>query len=198
MRIHKNKIESHFKTPFIEVVTTPYTDTLNKERRWDWVRRIGNQEVVIIAATFGDTLVITKEYRVPIEGYEYGLPAGLIDKGETPEIAARRELKEETGLDIDKIHHISPLLYSSPGITNEAAYMVLCTAKGQISQDLTEASEDITTFLISGHELLEMFLDKDRMWGAKGYMLMQRFALFGCLVPHELEKNDKIFNGLKN
>lgn len=197
MRIYKDNIKIHFTTPFIEVVTTPYTDTKGKNRRWDWIRRIGNQEVVIIAATFGDTLVITKEYRVPIEGYEYGLPAGLIDKGETPEIAARRELKEETGLDIEKIDHISPLLYSSPGITNEAAYMVLCTAKGQISQGLNEASEDITTFLVSGHELLEMFLDKERMWGAKGYMLMQRFAMFGCLVPYEIGKNDNLFNDLK-
>lgn len=174
-----------FKTPFIQGVTSHYTDTRGNKKDWDWVRRVGDQKAVVIAAIYEDKMVITKEYRVPIKDYEWGLPAGLIDKGESVEEAACRELKEETGLDLFKINSVSPPLYSSPGITNESAYVVICTAKGTVSQDLTEDSEDITTFLVSRKELKERFQDKSKKWGAKGFMLMQRFAEFGCLMLSE-------------
>lgn len=187
MQVHKEKATITYSTQYIQEITTPYTDNKNEEKEWNWVRRIDDQKAVVIAAIYKEKMVITKEYRIPIDGYEYGLPAGLIDKGESIETAARREFKEETGLDIEIIHDISPVLYSSPGLTNESAYMVICTAKGTISQDFIEASEDITAFLVSREELNKMFIDKNKKWGAKGFMLMQRFAWFGCLVSQKLQ-----------
>src|ERR1700722_5209809 len=37
-------------------------------------------------------LVLVKEYRVPIGGYVYGFPAGLLEAGESVEESARREI----------------------------------------------------------------------------------------------------------
>ena len=48
-------------------------------------------------------MVIIREYRVPLDGYEYGFPAGLVDNGESLEQAARRELMEETGLRVGEL-----------------------------------------------------------------------------------------------
>ena len=57
--------------------------------------------VVIVATDENDErILINKEYRMSVGDYVYNFPAGLIDAGETPEIAAKRELKEETGLDL--------------------------------------------------------------------------------------------------
>ena len=42
----------------------------------------------------------------PIKDYEWGLPGGAIDEGETPEKAAIRELEEETGI---KVSHLKKL-----------------------------------------------------------------------------------------
>jgi len=172
------------KTPFVELVETEYSDMNDDIKKWVWVRRPNNRRAVVIAATHQDKLVLTKEYRIPLAYFEIGFPAGLIDKGETPEQAAIREFKEETGLDIDKIHDISKPIYSSAGMTNEAVHMVICTAKGTISQDMNEASEDITTYLKSREEVAEMLQDDDKLFGAKAYMLMQRFVMFGCLYKH--------------
>lgn len=42
------------------------------------------------------TMIIV-QYRPPVEAFCVEFPAGLIDEGESPEQAAVRELREETG-----------------------------------------------------------------------------------------------------
>ena len=51
-----------------------------------------------IVAIFEGCLVVNRHYREPIQGIIYDLPGGGVEAGESPEAAARRELREETGL----------------------------------------------------------------------------------------------------
>jgi len=74
-------------------------------------------------------LVMLREYRAPVGDYIYAFPAGLSEKGESIETTARRELKEETGLDLVEVKHVSPAIYSSAGMIDEAAVMVFVTAR---------------------------------------------------------------------
>jgi ADP-ribose pyrophosphatase len=61
------------------------------------------------------TLVIT-QFRPPAHAVCVEFPAGLIDEGETPEQAAVRELREETGYE-GKLISITPTMMSDPGLT---------------------------------------------------------------------------------
>lgn|GEM_PF-878991 len=74
-------------------------------------------------------LVATREWRVPIGGFEWGVPAGLVDGDESAEETARRELWEETGYELDQVTEVSPLNFSSTGMTDEAVRMVFCTCR---------------------------------------------------------------------
>lgn len=73
-------------------------------------------------------LLLTKEYRYPAGQFLLSPPAGLLDASDEAEenpilSAARREIKEETGLEIqtkDALFLINPLLFSSPGMTDES------------------------------------------------------------------------------
>jgi ADP-ribose pyrophosphatase len=73
-------------------------------------------------------LVVTREYRVPLGCYEVGFPAGLVEEGETIASTTRRELREETGLEVAEILLVSPITYSSAGMTDEGVVMVFVTA----------------------------------------------------------------------
>ena len=59
--------------------------------------------------------------------YAYGealleIPAGKLEKGEDPMLAAGRELEEETGLEAESLKHLYTL-YPTPGYTNEKIYI---------------------------------------------------------------------------
>lgn len=103
--------------------------------------------VVTVRTPEGRKLVVTKEYRAPIDDYEYGFPAGLIDPGKTVEETVVQELKEETGLDLVKITDYSNQVYSSAGLSDESVIIVFLEAKGEISSKYQEDVEDIETFL---------------------------------------------------
>jgi len=53
-----------------------------------------------------------KQWRPGIEKEQYELPGGGLADGEDPMDAARRELKEETGLDAGKMIHLASVPYS--------------------------------------------------------------------------------------
>lgn len=60
--------------------------------------------VSVILIPHGDGLVFVLRKHEPGKG-KYALPAGFVDPGESPEEAAVREAKEETGLDVEIVSH---------------------------------------------------------------------------------------------
>ena len=62
--------------------------------------------IAILAQTHNGLIPLVRQYRPAVEEYTWELPAGLLEQGEAPEDACRRELKEETGLDAESITHL--------------------------------------------------------------------------------------------
>ena len=122
-------------------------------------------------------LLLSKEYRYPAGQFLLSPPAGLLDPEdagtENPILTAvKRELKEETGLTItekDSLFVINPLLFSSPGMTDEsnalACAVVRLEDKSGLSQDGAVGSECFDGFeLLSKEEAMEILKngkDKD-------------------------------------
>ena len=85
--------------------------------------------VMLVHDTATDRYLIEREYRAGSGIFAYGLPAGLMDDGETVEQAALRELAEETGIapaspESMRIDHVGDY-YSSEGMTDELAHIMV-------------------------------------------------------------------------
>jgi ADP-ribose pyrophosphatase len=93
-------------------------------------------------------LLVTKEWRHPIQNFEYGFVAGLIDGDEGPVEAARRELKEEAGLTLERVLQVSPPIVSSAGLSDESVQMVFCLASGKLDVEGHEEEEIIEPMLL--------------------------------------------------
>ena len=66
----------------------------------------------------GDRLALVRNYRVAVNKRLWELPAGTLKPGERPQIAAGRELEEETGYRAAVITHLGDF-YTSPGFGDE-------------------------------------------------------------------------------
>src|SRR3989442_1121596 len=66
--------------------------------------------VTVIASDVEGRVLLVKQFRPVVEDYTLELPSGLVDIGETPEAAARRELVEETGHEADDIELVGSLV----------------------------------------------------------------------------------------
>ncbi len=94
-------------------------------------------------------LVVIEEYRVPVGGWEFGLPAGLLDAGEVIEGCAARELGEETGLRVVEALEASGLTYSSPGLCDESQAFVVVRCSGTPSLNPGIGGERIRVHLLT-------------------------------------------------
>src|SRR5687767_2599225 len=78
---------------------------------------------VAIVPIISDKVLMVKQFRIAAGKDMLEIPAGRIDKGETPEQAARRELEEEIGFRGDLIS--GPVYYSSVGFLDEQVHVFL-------------------------------------------------------------------------
>ena len=91
--------------------------------KWEIVRHAPAVAVLLLNGS-GEMLCV-KQFRRAINAYTVEVPAGLIDEGEAPEAAARRELQEEAGLDAEMT--LLTRFYSSPGFCDEELYVFRAT-----------------------------------------------------------------------
>jgi ADP-ribose pyrophosphatase len=128
-------------------------------------------------------LVLIREYRVPVGGYLYALPAGLLEAGEKAEETARRELLEETGLAVTAVKRVSPLMCSSAGLTDESAYLIFVDAAVTPGvKPKLEASEELEAVLLDFTGICELCDDPTARFDVRAWMVLYLYQQLGKIV----------------
>ncbi|MCP4450884.1 MAG: NUDIX hydrolase [Planctomycetes bacterium] len=182
-------LEKLTRCPWVNLFCVKYNHKSETSRTWMMcsrkpqpIQEASQADAVVIVpfieTTGGRRLVVTKEFRVPLWDYEYGFPAGLIDDGESMDTAIARELKEETGLDLLKINHISMPVFSSGGLTDESCVMAMVEARGDVSTQGQEETEDIEVIFMDVSDVQALLASGQKV-SAKAWGLFYHISQTG-------------------
>lgn len=107
----------------------------------EWIDHPGASAVVPLFEN-GDVMLV-KQYRYPLDKVFYEVPAGKIDSGEQSIAAAKRELKEETGVIVQQIKSLGEF-YPTIGYSNEIIHLYIAC-----DIEITATAMDEDEFVIS-------------------------------------------------
>ena len=156
MKIKKTK---KYKVKNIDIAL--YETKLNGTRISQEIVEQGNG--VAVLAIDDDEAILVNEFRYPV-GYVLEIPAGNIDKGETPLKCAKRELLEETGYKAKKIEHLIRF-FPKLGYNTQIIDCYVATELTKISEPNLDEDELITVKKIKFKKLLNM-INNGKIYGS--------------------------------
>jgi ADP-ribose pyrophosphatase len=113
--------------------------------------------VVILPLLDDGRVCLIRNRRISVDQELIELPAGTLEPGEDPQLAARRELLEETGFRAESLSRLHAF-FLSPGILDERIHLFAAHGLREGATCL-EPGEDIENFLVPWSEAIQMALD---------------------------------------
>ena len=124
---------------------------------WEMVEQKGNGGARALALTDSGDLVFIREYRGAAEKYVLRIPTGVIEDGEDPKDASRRELEEETGFVAKKMEFLGVLESTSGYYRGNPIHLFFATDVQQTGTIAREpAEQDIEIVFIPLEQAFQM------------------------------------------
>lgn len=134
----------------------------------DWVN--------VIAITEAGEFVMVEQYRHGLRDVFTELVAGVIEKGEDPLEAAKRELLEETGYAADE-WTLNMVISQNPSTTTNLTYSYIAKGAKKVSSQHLDDTEDISVRLLPETEILRMLKSDEIKQSLMAAPLWKYFAL---------------------
>lgn len=101
-------------------------------------------------------ILLIRQYRYAAESFLLEIPAGRLEKGESPERCAARELEEETGRKAQQLEKLLTF-YTTPGFTDEQIHLFMAwdLSAGTVARERDEFIEERETRLSEALRLID-------------------------------------------
>ena len=138
----------------------------------DWVN--------IIAITENGEFVMERQYRHGLDKTCYEIAAGVVENGETPLEAARRELEEETGYGGGDWKELM-LISGNPSTTSNLTHCFLAEGVKKVSAQHLDSTEDLSVCLLSLDQVRQLLVHDKIRQALMAAPLWKYFAEKGLL-----------------
>lgn len=137
-------LEKKYEGNFLTYYVAKYENSLGGIKYYEFVSRDKNLTVdtfhnhnaqgvgMVCFSTDRTKILMQEEFRMATNEWVYNFPAGLIDEGEDCYTACKRELKEETGVDLVEVIAMLSPSYASQGTSDEEMNIAIVTCEGEI------------------------------------------------------------------
>ncbi|HLD52252.1 MAG TPA: NUDIX hydrolase [Sediminibacterium sp.] len=136
----------------------------------------------VVMVTAQDEIVMVEQYRHAAGIISLELPGGMIEPGEDPMLAAKREMEEETGY---QSNHFELLysIYPNPPLENNRAHFYLATQLTLTGNTSFDQYEDIKLVLVNKHDFMNKLLQNSFTHGAQVGAMFAAAVKLGWLKP---------------
>jgi 8-oxo-dGTP pyrophosphatase MutT (NUDIX family) len=122
---------------------------------YDYVEK--NDSVTIVAKV-EDKFVLVEQYRYTVKKTMLEFPQGGIRDDEDPEIAARRELEEETGFVAEELRFLGRIDFQK-GITSQGSYIYYASGSIKGNNNLEKEEQDLLVKMAKIEDIKKMIED---------------------------------------
>lgn len=115
--------------------------------------------VAVLARRPDGKFVLVRQFRKPVEREMLEVVAGNREKGEDPEVCARRELLEETGYEARTLAHIG-WIFPSPGYVDERIELFYAETAHAAQDTNPDEDESVEVVLLDRDEIMKRIREK--------------------------------------